>query len=187
MINRRAFDLLRKELKKSYDERNAAIIKSRELVVLSKKIIYAVQRSDLNNAGRLIKKIKSKKREVDRFEKSDASAHRIAMQEFVEAACFYEFVKRRRLLTPKDLGVDAENYLLGVCDLTGELVRKAINAAIKGNYYESINIKNFVSELYGELMQFDFRNSELRKKFDGIKYDLKKLEDLALQLKLKKK
>ena len=36
-------------------------------------------------------------------------------------------------------------------------------------------------------MQFDFRNSELRRKFDGIKWELKKLEDLSIELKLKGK
>jgi hypothetical protein len=34
-------------------------------------------------------------------------------------------------------------------------------------------------------MLFDFRN-ELRRKFDSIKYDLKKLDDVALGIKLKK-
>ena len=33
----------------------------------------------------------------------------------------------------------------------------------------------------------DFRNGELRRKFDGIKYDLKKMEDLLLSLKLQGK
>ena len=71
--------------------------------------------------------------------------------------------------------------------MTGELVRKAINDAIKGNMKSALFIKGFVEELYGELLQFDFRNSELRRKFDGIKYDLKRLEDIALSIKLKKR
>ena len=44
-----------------------------------------------------------------------------------------------------------------------------------------------LEELYGELLKFDFRDGELRKKFDGIKYDLKRLEDVALSIKLKEK
>ena len=48
-------------------------------------------------------------------------------------------------------------------------------------------IRDFVEELYGEMLKFNFRNGELRRKFDGIKYDLKKLEDLVLDLTLKQR
>jgi len=37
------------------------------------------------------------------------------------------------------------------------------------------------------LMQFDFRNSEVRRRFDGIKYAVKKLETLAYEVDLAKK
>ena len=39
--------------------------------------------------------------------------------------------------------------------------------------------------MYGELLKFDFRDNEVRRKFDAVKYDLRKLEDLVLDLKLK--
>jgi len=74
-----------------------------------------------------------------------------------------------------------------LCDLTGELVRRAINKAINEQYSESVEIRDVVAMIYENLMQFDFRNGELRRKFDSIKYDLKKLEDLVLELKLKDK
>ena len=78
-----------------------------------------------------------------------------------------------------------ENYLLGLCDLVGEVVRRSINLAIKGKFDAAVEAKEFVAELYYQLSKFDFRNSELRRKFDGMKYELKKLEDLVLDLKLK--
>lgn len=70
--------------------------------------------------------------------------------------------------------------------MTGELVRRAVFLAGKGKYEDVVKIKDFVDEIYGQLIKFDFRNSDLRRKFDSIKYDLKKLEDLVLQLKLNK-
>ena len=33
-------------------------------------------------------------------------------------------------------------------------------------------------------MQFDFRNSELRRRFDGVKYTVRKLENLAYEVDL---
>ena len=57
------------------------------------------------------------------------------------------------------MGADSENYLLGCCDLVGELMRNAVNSGIKGDYRAAFEIKIFVDDLYNELMKFDFRNS----------------------------
>ena len=78
-------------------------------------------------------------------------------------------------------------YLPGVCDLVGELTRRAINAAIKEDYATTFEIKDVVSEIFEELMLFDLRNIPARKKFDSIKYSLEKLEEVALNVKLKRK
>jgi len=73
-----------------------------------------------------------------------------------------------------------------LCDLVGELNRAAVNSVIKGKFDRAGFYKQCVEELYGIFLKFDFRNSELRKKFDGMKYELKKLENLMLELKLRK-
>lgn len=39
-------------------------------------------------------------------------------------------------------------------------------------------------ELFGELIQFDLRNGPLRKKFDGVKYDVRKIDDILYELSL---
>lgn len=38
--------------------------------------------------------------------------------------------------------------------------------------------------LFGELVEFDFRNGPLRKKFDGVKYDVRKIDDILYELSL---
>ena len=97
--------------------------------------------------------------------------------------CFYELVKTGSIPTAKQLGVLPQHYILGLCDLSGEVVRKAINSAINEDDKTALKMQGFVEMLYDELMQFDFRNGEARKKFDGIKYDLKRLEEMALKIK----
>lgn len=53
---------------------------------------------------------------------------------------------------------------------------------------ESINLcVGVVQSLEQALMQFDFRNSDLRRKFDSIKYVVKKLETLAYEVDLARK
>ena len=110
---------------------------------------------------------------------------RVAFQEYVEAACLQQYTIDGNIPTAEELHVEAEASLLGICDLSGELVRKAVHAAIAGDGATAKRIRDFVEQLWGEMLHFNFRNGELRKKFDGIKYDLKKLEDLVLNLTLR--
>ncbi|MDD5086725.1 MAG: hypothetical protein PHV16_03140 [Candidatus Nanoarchaeia archaeon] len=190
MANKKDFENMRKELEAFEKHREIVISKSREVIQLSKKIIYAVHRLDINLADKFLKDIKLRLNELNKEAYKSPELiyngqYKVAVQEFVEAACYLEFVKTKEIPSAKQLKVNTESYIAGICDLTGELVRKAINSAINNDYDEALLIKNFVNDLYNELMLFDFRN-ELRRKFDSIKYDLKKLDDVALGIKLKK-
>jgi predicted translin family RNA/ssDNA-binding protein len=110
-----------------------------------------------------------------------------ALQEYVEAVCYLSYIKGKELPSASSIEVEAEDYLMGLCDLTGELVRKAINSSIKEDYKKVLSIKDFVAEIYSVLMDFDFRSGNLRKKFDMIKYNVNRLEDIVFELKLKDK
>lgn len=184
MINADEFSEIREELKQSEEKREAAIRKSRDIIMLSKQIIYSAQRGDLKKAEGLCSGIRKAAKELPK-EYCGTDMESVAVQEYVEAVCFFEFVKNKRLPGRKELCVDTENYLLGLCDLTGELVRQAVNATINRRYDEALKIKDFVSEIYGEFLQFDLRGGQLRNKADSIKWNLKKLEDLALGISVK--
>lgn len=180
---------LKKEIEAADAKREELIAKSRQLIKQSKTAIYALQRGDNKTATAVIAGMKKEVKLLEPFLKEAAFAGVIkpAIQEYVEAACFREFVLTGRMLPRKELGVSAEHYIAGLCDLSGEIVRKAINAAINDDSKTVVAAKKFVEDLYYGLLQFDLRNGELRKKFDGLKYDLKKMEDLLLSLKLQGK
>ncbi|MDP7506717.1 MAG: hypothetical protein QF362_04730, partial [Candidatus Woesearchaeota archaeon] len=82
----------------------------------------------------------------------------------------------------KTLGVNSEDYLLGLCDLTGELGRRAVSLATKREFKEVELIKDTVEEIYGEFLKFNLRNSQLRRKSDSIKWNLKKLEEIMYDI-----
>ena len=190
MLNEKEFTELRKELHDYDTERERLIKKSRDVLKLSKQIIYAVHRDDLSEAESLISSIEKEKKKAEEITKHNSAllyegSYRVAIQEYVEALLYFHFVKSGVLIGVKQLNVTADHYVLGLCDLTGELVRKAVFLAGKGKVDEVIVIKDLVDELYGELLKFDFREPGTRRKFDSIKYDLRKLEDLVLDLKLK--
>jgi len=192
MINENDFEEMRKEFDDYDNNRELIIKKSRDILKLSKQIIYAVHRDDLKEAKKLVKKIEDKKKNIKKLVSRNAKlesigAYRVAIGEYVEAILYYNYIKDKKILTHKTLKVTTEHYLLGIIDLTGELGRKAVQLAGKDKFKQVVEIKETVAEIYGMLLKFDFRNSNMRKKFDSVKYDLKKLEDLVLDLKLKGK
>lgn len=181
MLDKKDFEDIRKELDKFEETREIVISKSREAIRLSKLSIYSSQRNDLKEAEEALKQIKVLLKEIPK-ESYDTDIESVAIQEYVEAACFYEFVKNKKIPSRKNLGVDAEHYLLGLCDLTGELVRQAINDVINKRTERAMEIRELVTEIYGEFLKLNLRNGELRKKADSIKWNLKKLEEVALDI-----
>ena len=184
MVN---FAKLQKSIQDYDSQRELLIKKSRDVLKLSKQVIYAIHRDELKQASLLLKKIESERKQLNSIAKHSPKlvfegSYKVAIQEYVEAVLYYNFVKIGKLI---DLPVLADHYILGLADLPGELVRKAVFLAGKGEVAKVVKIKDQVDNIYGEMLKFDFRDNEIRRKVDGIKYDLRKLEDLVLDLKLK--
>ena len=187
MLNKKDFDRIRKEIEASDIRRESLIQTSREVINISKKIIYALHREDLKSASSYVNEIEKKKKDLGTNEWLDTNINQTALQEYAEALCYYHFVKSKKIPTASSLKIDNENYLMGLCDLTGELGRKAVNGVIRKNFKQAVEIRELVDEIYGEFLKLNLRNSELRKKSDQIKWNLKKLEDIVFELKLKGK
>jgi translin len=184
MLDKKEFRSIEKDLKKFEENRESVIRQSRGIIKLSKQIIYAIHRGDTKSAHSLFKDIKDKIRKLPKQD-YDTGLRKVAVQEYVEAASYLIFVAERRIPTRKVLGVETEPYLLGLCDLTGELVRRAVNDVINKRLAEAREIKGLVEEIYGMFLKFDLRNGELRKKSDSIKYNLGKLEDIIYDIKVR--
>ena len=187
MLNKKDFDRIRKEIEASDIRRESLIQTSREVINISKKIIYALHREDLKSASSYVNEIEKKKKDLGTNVWLDTNINQTALQEYAEALCYYHFVKSKKIPTASSLKIDNENYLMGLCDLTGELGRKAVNGVIRKNFKQAVEIRELVDEIYGEFLKLNLRNSELRKKSDQIKWNLKKLEDIVFELKLKGK
>ncbi len=191
-VDKNAFALMRKQMSLHDSLRDELIKTSRDALTLSKKSIYSLHRGESKEASSQIASAKKIIAKMNALIRKDAhlavtGAYLEAIEEYVEASCYYSLLAKKELPTPKQLGVDIASYIPGLCDLVGELVRKAINSAIKNDTKTALEIRDFVTQVYQELMLFDFRNSPVRRKFDSIKYGLEKLEDLALQIKMKKR
>ncbi len=184
MLDKKEFKQIREEMRLFEEKREKTIQLSRDIIHLSKQIIYSVQRHEVAEAEKLVDDIKNKVKSLP-AEHYDTDIQYVAVQEYVEAMAFLEFIKNKTIPRRKELEVSNESYLLGLCDLSGELVRMAVNHTINKRFDEALEIKNVVEELYGEFLRFNLRGGNLRKKSDSIKWNLKKLEDLALQIRMK--
>jgi len=175
----------------SYDSKREELIKkARELLKISKQVIYSVHRGNIKEASSNVNKAKKIKKELDKIASFDPKlifegSYSDACQEYVEAMCYYGFVKTGKIPGFKDLGVNHEDYLMGVCDLTGELARRGVSLATKRMHKDVSNVKSFVEDVYGEFLKFDLRNGSVRKKFDAVKWNLKKLEEVLYDLRKK--
>ena len=190
-MDKKIFSRIKKELEKKDKIRETVIKNSRPIIKQSKQAIYALHRNSIPEAKKHLDFAKIELNKLkDIFKVTPGlivGAYNAAVQEFVEAYSYYFFVKESRLISDKELNVNAENYLLGLCDLTGELARRAVFSVVNENYSDVKKIKDFVSTIHNEFLNFDLRNSELRKKSDAIKWNMKKIEEVLYDLKIREK
>ena len=60
-----------------------------------------------------------------------------------------------------------------------------MNCVTAGDYERPQMIASFVSELDAGFRLLNLKNDFLRKKFDGLKYDLKKIEEVVYDIKIR--
>lgn len=75
-------------------------------------------------------------------------------------------------------------HVLGIMDFTGELNRHAVLIATKRDICAVQKCRETLDLLNAQLMSFNWRNGNLRRKYDGVKYTLKKLEQIIYELTL---
>ncbi|KAG0224676.1 Translin [Mortierella sp. GBAus27b] len=82
--------------------------------------------------------------------------------------------------------ISIEEFLHGVVSLTNELSRLAVNAVTAGDFARPVRIGKFLKELYSGFQLLNLKNDSLRKRFDAIKYDIKKVEEIIYDLTVRK-
>lgn len=189
MINKQDLKKIRESLAKYDADREILIKKSRDVLKLSKQLIYTTHRKDTKEADRLLTEVKKEKQSLDKIASKNKKlfyegSYSQAMQEYAEALLYNGYIKNKKLPSISSINVSEEDYLLGICDLTGELTRKAVTIA-HNDPHGVQEIKDIVEEIFGEFIKFNLRNGELRKKSDSIKWNLKKLEEVMYDIKKK--
>lgn len=104
------------------------------------------------------------------------------VEEFARISAFHHFLQTGTLLPPVPYATD-EEYLAGaVMGLTKELEHYGLGRATVRDK-QSVQIAcDVTTAIFEFLLQMDFRNGPLRRRFDGTKYSVKALETLLYEL-----
>ena len=63
--------------------------------------------------------------------------------------------------------------------------RFTVNSVTQGDYDRPVRIAAFVGQLLGGFRLLNLKNDFLRKKFDSLKYDIKKMEEVVYDLRIR--
>ncbi|VFQ95295.1 unnamed protein product [Cuscuta campestris] len=161
------------------DKRERVVKASRDITMNSKKVIFQVHRMSLNNKDEVLEKADKDlnavtaqylSRLVKELQGTDfwklRRAYSPGVQEYVEAATLCHFCKTGTLIgldelnanliplsapSTEPLQINILDYILGLADLTGELMRLAIGRVSDGELEFAHKICSFVCEIHREL------------------------------------
>ena len=188
MIDKKFLDTLKKDYQANESERRQIISASNNILFEAKKIIFSLQRQDFKTAETKITELEKmfvnleSRFGAERLKKE--GAYKAAAEEYLEGKTFYLVIKKKDITAVKDLHLDYESYLGGICDLIGEMVRYATNQAAKGKFSEVAKIKKAAEDIMTQLIDFDM-TGYLRTKYDQSRGHLRKLEQMAYEIKLR--
>lgn len=183
-------DELKSSYQKNESERREIINASNNILFQAKKTIFAIQKNKHKEAGENLINIE---KEISSLEKSfkverlnKEGSFKAAAEEYLEGKILFQIINSKKISRVDSLNLSYESYLGGICDALGELVRYATNQAAKGNFSQVEKIKTKAEKIMESLADFDM-TGYMRTKYDQARNHLRKLEQMAYEIKLRDK
>jgi predicted translin family RNA/ssDNA-binding protein len=199
------------------DKRERVVKASRDITINSKKVIFQVHRLSKTNKEEVLEKAEKDLATVTNQHMSRLAkelqgtdfwklrrAYSPGVQEYVEAATFCNFCKSGNLLRLDEINatllplsdpaleplqINVLDYLLGLADLTGELMRLAIGRVSDGEVEFAEKICRFVRDIYGELTLFapDMDDkSDMKTKMEVMLQSVIKIENACFSVHVRR-
>lgn len=97
----------------------------------------------------------------------------------------HRFFQEGKIATQSSLQPCNDNEYIGaVLTFAQSLNQYALGVACEGDVASIELCLGVLTELNAKMLEFDFRNGPLRRKYDGLKYALRSLEDILFELSL---
>ncbi|KAI3734075.1 hypothetical protein L6452_13536 [Arctium lappa] len=195
------------------DKRERVVKASRDITINSKKVIFQVHRISKNNKDEVLEKAEKDlsavrdqhiARLVNELQGTDfwklRRAYSPGVQEYVEAATLCKFCTSGTLLNLDEINsmllplsdasleplqINILDYILGLADLTGELMRLAIGRISDGELEYAERICRFVREIYRELTLVAPKmddTSDMKTKMDTMLQSVMKIENACFSV-----
>ena len=184
------FDAMREAMSLFDEQRDTVIKRSRDITKASKVAIYCLHRGEMDKADAQIAQALAAADELSPLVAANpqlraSGSYSGGLEEYAEAAIFAHFIRTGAVLPSAALPrCNGDEYLGGVLDFTGELNRYCVARATERDVAAVRKCRDVVDALMGIFLKFDFRNGALRKKYDGLKYTLKKMENTLYEMSL---
>jgi len=184
------FSQLKKEYDHYYLSRQKIIGVANDALASSKQAIFSLHRDDLKEAEKLLltaeKKLSSLRKYFNQnLFLEDEGAYRAAVEEYAEAKLFWQVMTKGKIDFIKNVNMYFAGYLGGLCDLTGELLRKIILLATAEKFKEAQKLKEIVADIVAQMIKFNL-TGYLRNKFDAAKHNLRKAEEVLYDVKMRR-
>lgn len=185
-------------------------IESKRIIFLLHTIDKSNQESVLHEANERLQKVAKTRFKSIAYELENQDpylylkAYRNGLEEYVEAVTFYQYLKCdymkswfeiERTLTYKhennkfdhvQVFVSPYEYILGIADLTGELMRLCINNLATGDTASCYQTCNFVRDIYTQFLGCtNTSNRLLNRKLCTLEQNLHKIESVCYTIKVR--
>ena len=153
------------------------------------QIFFMVRTGDMKNLDQLIKENEAMLAQVLISVKQDETQREgrlgQAIEKFTEARLLQKFFLTGKLVSPSEVQpCNDDEYIGAVIGCAQEISRYVIGKAAEGDFVSITICRSLILELNGKMLEFDFRNGPLRKKYDGLKYALKTIEDVMFEMSM---
>ena len=156
--------------------REEALRSSREIIINCRKAIQYVHQDLKKEAKGNIKQASTKLSDLYNITKEYPEIYHAgfvenAAQELVEAQCFYNIMKGKDLPDPDEMQTTYSSYLLGLCDLVGELRRTVLDSIRSGEQKNADDYLTMMEEIYDVIIRFDYPSGliPIKKKQDMVR------------------
>lgn len=108
-----------------------------------------------------------------------------AIQSFTETRMMQHFFDNGSLAAPSVLQpCSDEEYLIAALGFAQQMSRYCVGRACEGDRASIKICREIILQLNAKMLEMDFRNGPVRRKYDGLKYALKNIEDVTYELSL---
>lgn len=157
--------------------------KSKKAIALLRRDNFKDSEKEIKEAEKLFGAINKRTRQNKTLAKQGFYSE--AVEEYVEAIVLHGFLTKNKIRISDYIDMGPEEAIAGISDFTGELVRKAITSAGAKNLRSLYFYKKEVEDVAEALTKIGLAG-KLRKKYDEVERNLKKIEEIIYDVEMKK-